>query len=98
MTIIEYAPAKDEILDFINDSIRQLQEANLEPKYILLGGTAYTRMREAMGDRFNRETGVFETYQFFPIVVDPLRTDSVCVLPAPVTCAEEVQIHRVTQE
>lgn len=96
MTIIEYAPAKEEILDFINDSIRQLQEANIEPKYILLGGEAYNRMRQAMGDRFKREAGVFETYQFFPIVVDPLRKDSVCVLPAPAACLEDVQIHRVS--
>ena len=96
MTIIEYAPAKEEILDFINDSIRQLQEANIEPKYILLGGEAYERMRQAMGDRFNREAGVFETYQFFPIVVDPLRKDSVCVLPAPAVCQKDVQIHRVS--
>lgn len=96
MTIIEYAPAKEEILDFINDSIRQLQEANIEPKYILLGGEAYDRMRQAMGDRFNRGAGVFETYQFFPIVVDPLRKDSVCVLPAPAVCLEDVQIHRVS--
>ncbi len=95
MTIIEYAPAKDEILDFINDSIRQLQEANIEPKYILLGGEAYNRMRQAMGERFRRETGEFETYQFFPIIVDPLRNDTVCVLPSPMQCIDGVQLHRV---
>ena len=95
MTLIEYAPAKDEILDFINDGIRQLQDAAVEPKYILLGTVAYERMRLAMGERFNREAGSFETYQFFPIVVDPLRTDTVCVLPAPSFCAEEATIHRV---
>ncbi len=95
MTIIEYAPAKDEILDFINDSIRQLQEANMEPKYILLGREAYERMRQAMGDRFRRETGEFETYQFFPIILDPLRNDSVCVLPSPINCLEGVQVHKV---
>ena len=88
MTIIEYAPAKDEILDFINDSIRQLQDAAVEPKYILLGAEAYELMRLAMGERFNREAGTFETYQFFPIVVDPLRKDTVCVLPSPSACAD----------
>lgn len=92
MTLIEYAPAKDEILDFINDSIRQLQDAGTEPKYILLGTEAYNRMRQAMSERFNRAAGTFETYQFFPIVLDPRREDSVLVLPAPMTCAEGVQV------
>ncbi|MFK7844362.1 MAG: family 4C encapsulin nanocompartment shell protein [Rhodothermales bacterium] len=95
MTIIEYAPAKDEILDFINDSIRQLQDAEMEPKYILLGVEAYERMRLAMGERFNREAGAFETYQFFPIIVDPLRKDTVCVLPSPAACADGVHVQRV---
>ena len=95
MTLIEYAPAKDEILDFINDSIRLLQDADVEPKCILLGIEAYERMRLAMGERFNRKAGNFETYQFFPIVVDPLRKDSVCVLPAPSVCADGVQVQRV---
>lgn len=95
MTLIEYAPEETEILDFINSSIKQLQEADVEPKYILLGVDAYQRMRKAMGDRFNRKAGTFETYQFFPIIVDPLRKDTVCVLPAPAICAEEAQIQRV---
>ena len=95
MTLTEYAPSKDEILDFINESIRQLQDAEVEPKYILLGVEAYERMRLAMGERFNRKAGTFETYQFFPIVVDPLRKDAVCVLPAPAVCAQGVQVQQL---
>lgn len=95
MTVLEYAPTEDEILDFVNDSIRQLQEAAVEPKYIMMGPEAYATMREAMGKRFNRDAGAFETYQFFPIVVDPLRKDTVCVLPAPAQCLSEVSIQRV---
>ena len=95
MTLLEYAPEHDEILDFINNSIQQLQEANVEPKCILMGVDAYQTMRKAMGDRFNRNAGTFETYQFFPIIVDPLRKDTVCVLPAPAVCAEGVDIQQV---
>ncbi|MEM8485958.1 MAG: family 4C encapsulin nanocompartment shell protein [Bacteroidota bacterium] len=95
MTIIEYAPTEEEILDFVNDSIRQMQETAIEPKYIMLGPEAYTTMQQAMGKRFNRDAGAFETYQFFPIVVDPLRKDTVCVLPAPARCVDEVTIQRV---
>ena len=95
MTVIEYAPSEDEILDFINDSIRQMQEAGVEPKCILLGPAAYTLMQQAMSKRFNRDAGAFETYQFFPIIVDPLRKDTVCVLPAPARCVEEVTIQQV---
>lgn len=92
MTIIEYTPTKDEVLDFVNDSIRQLQEAGAEPKYILAGTEAYEAMRQAMSERFNREAGTFETYQFFPIVVDPKRKGSILVLPAPAACTDGVQI------
>jgi hypothetical protein len=92
MTLIEYAPAQDEILDFVNDSIRQLQEAGAEPSYILLGPVAYERMRLAMGARFKREAGLFETYQFFPIVLDPQRKDTVLVFPSPGECAKNVRV------
>lgn len=92
MTVIEYAPDTDEILDFIDGSIRTLQEAGVEPKYIVVGRAAYARMREAMGARFRRAAGVFETYQFFPIVLDPLRDDTVLVLPAPAECAKGIEV------
>ncbi len=96
MTVIEYAPTEEEILDFVNDSIRQMQEAAFEPKYSLLGPEAYTSMQQAMGKRFNRDAGTFETYQFFPIVVDPLRKDTVCVLPAPAHCVNDISVQRVS--
>ena len=83
MIVIEYAPSQSQILDFINDGIRNLQEAGTEPKYILLGPEAYDILRSAMSERFKREKGHFETYQFIPIVLDPQRKDTVCVLPGP---------------
>ena len=95
MTIIEYAPTEEEILDFVNDSIQQLQQAGIEPKCILLGIESYQTMRTAMSKRFKRPAGTFETYQFFPIVVDPLRKNTVCVLPAPMLCATEVSLQSI---
>ena len=96
MIIFEYEPSEDEILDFVNESIQQLQQAGIEPKCILVGVDSYERLRNAMSKRFNRPAGTFETYQFFPIVVDPLRKSTVCVLPAPALCATEVSLQSVS--
>ena len=96
MTIIEYSPDESQILDLVNDSIRNLQEAGIEPKYILLGASAYELLIRAMSKRFKREKGNFETYQFFPIVLDPFRQDTLCVIPGPGDCKEGVQTYRVS--
>lgn len=95
MTILEYAPDRDEILSFIHDSIRQLTEAGAEAKYIVVGPAAYEHLRKAIGEAFQRGAGRFETYQHLPIVLDPFRDDTVCVLPAPAECAKGVQPYRV---
>ena len=95
MTVIEHAPAQDEMLDFINDCIRQLQSGGVEAKYILLGPKAYERLRHAMAARFRRKPGFFETYNYIPLVVDPFREDTVCVLPTPEECAKGVQPYRL---
>lgn len=97
MTILEYSPSEDEILDFINDRIRELQAAEAEAKCILVGAEAYGRMRRAMASRFKRSEGVFETYNYVPIVVDPSRTDTVCVLPSPSMTAERARIYRIEE-
>lgn len=97
MTILEYSPSEDEILDFVNDRIRELQNAEAEARFILAGPAAYARMRRAMAARFKRSEGVFETYNYIPIVVDPSRTDTVCVLPAPAVSAERTRIYRVEE-
>ena len=94
MTVIEHAPARDEILDFINDGIRQLQESGAEAKYVVMGPAAYDTFRHAMAERFHRKPKQFETYNYVPIVVDPFRTDTVCVLPAPAECARGVETYR----
>ena len=96
MTIIEYVPDESQILDLINESIKNLQEAGIEPKYILVGPAAYKKMTAAISKRLNRTQGNFETYQFFPIVVDPFRNDSLCVIPGPGECSEGVRTYKVT--
>ena len=95
MTILEYSAKEDEILDFINDRIRELQDAGAEAKTILVGPGAYKRLRTAISDRFKRSEGVFETYNYVPIVVDPAREDTVCVLPSPSITAEQARLYRM---
>lgn len=97
MTILEYSPAEDEILDFINDRVRDLQSSGEEAKYILAGPEAYARMRRAMAARFKRSEGVFETYNYLPIVVDPARSDSLCILPAPAACAQTARLYKMDE-
>ncbi len=96
MTILEDTPSREDILDFIDDSIRQLRETSVEARYIVVGTTAFETLRKAMGERFRRGAGQFETYQHVPIVLDPFRTDAVCVLPAPTECAKGVQPYRMS--
>lgn len=95
MTLIEHAPAEAELLDFIDDSIRMLRESGAEAKYVLLGPVAYGRLCRAMGERFKRSAGTFETYNYLPIVVDPARGDTVVVLPAPRDAAEQASVYRM---
>lgn len=95
MVILEHTPNQSEILDFINDAVRQLQAAGAEPKYIIVGTQAYEALRYAMAARFRRQPGVFETYNFIPIVVDPFRADAVCVVPAPAEVQKGVQVYRL---
>lgn len=95
MTILEYKADRDTILDIVHDGIRQFREAGVEAKYIVVGTASYKTLRKAIGERFQRGAGQFETYQHLPIVLDPFRTDTVCVLPAPAECARGVQTYRI---
>ena len=98
MTILEYAPSREEILSFIDDGIRQLREAGAEAQYIVVGSAAYGHLRKAIGARFQRGAGRFETYQHVAIVLDPFRAeDAVCVLPAPAECAKGVKPYRIEE-
>lgn len=81
MTLIEHSPAQSEILDFIDDSIRMLREAGHSPAYIVVGSGAYKCLRLAIAARFNRTDGEFESYANIPVVVDPVRTAEVLLLP-----------------
>lgn len=83
MTIPEYAPPPEALLDFLNSSIRQLSETGEEARFILMGPVAYDAFRKVLAASLKRGKGDFETYQYIPVVVDPFRTDEVCVVPKP---------------
>lgn len=83
MTVTETSATADDVLVFIDESVRALQHDGLEPRTILVGPEAYDLLRHAIAQRFNREPGLFETYQYLNIVLDPFRGDAVCVVPAP---------------
>jgi hypothetical protein len=84
-------PASDEILDFIDQEVRSLQDAGQEPRFLLVGPAAYAALREAMGRRFGRTAGTFESYQWLSIVLDPFRGEGVCVIPSPSALAAGVR-------
>lgn len=92
MTVIEHNPSGPEILDFVDDSIRLLRESGHAPYAILVGPLAYTRLTDAVSDRFNRSEGSFESYGHIPIIVDPEREDYVLVLPSPSASATSVDV------
>jgi hypothetical protein len=83
MTILETTATAEGVLAFIDESVRALQHEGLEPRAILVGPEAYELLRAAIARQFNRSPGLFETYQYLDIVLDPFRGDAVCVVPAP---------------
>lgn len=91
MTITQTTATLDGILPFIDESVRAFQQDGLEPRTILVGPVAYEHLRHAIGRQFNRAPGLFETYQYLDVVLDPFRGDEVCVVPAPGTLADGVR-------
>lgn len=95
MTIIEHRPSEDEIIDAVNDGIRQLHETGAEAKFILVGTASYETLRQALAARLRRKPGTLEQYNHVPVVLDPFRTDTVCVVPSPGECAKGVHTYRI---
>lgn len=93
MTIIEYEANRDEIMRMVDEGIRQMKEDGVEPRYIMVGPESYTMLRKAIGERFERGAGMFETYQHVAIVLDPYRGSKVCVLPAPQEVSKGVKTY-----
>lgn len=94
MTIVQKrksASHDEALLDFIDERVRELQEQAVEPRYVVVGPSAYEVLCRAMGERFGRSAGLFETYQWLSIVVDPFRGEQVCVLPSPAEVAAGVR-------
>lgn len=95
MTVTETIATAEDVLTFIDESVRALQHAGLEPRTIIVGPEAYEVLRHAIARRFNRSPGLFETYQYVDVVLDPFRGNTVCVVPAPRELADGVRAVRV---
>lgn len=95
MTILEHTPAEEDLLDFLDQSIRQISETGSEARFILMGQAAYGRFRTAMARKLKRSAGKFETYQYVTVVVDPFRDDEVCVVPSPADAADGLKPFRL---
>jgi hypothetical protein len=83
MTIIEYRTTSANILDCVEDGIRNLKDTGEEPRFICCGSDIYGDFCKAISERFKRDLQNYETYSFIPIIVDPFRSGTLCVLPAP---------------
>lgn len=83
MLIVQTTPDSRSILDALDEGVQALRDEGLDPRYILVGTEAYAHLRAAVAERFGRSEGLFEQYQFLPIVVDPFRGAAACVVPAP---------------
>lgn len=95
MTVLEASPDAADILPFIDQQVRDLTEAGLEPRTILAGPEAYAALQDAVAARFGRERAVLEQYQWLGIVVDPFRGASVCVVPHPRDVVAGVRAERL---
>ena len=95
MTVLESAPDARSILDEIDASVRALQESGLEPRFVVVGTGAYPTLCAAMAERYGRDPGHFEQYQWLTIVVDPFRDREVSVVPVPRDVAAGVRAERV---
>ena len=95
MTVLESSPDDSSILDDIDANVRALQESGLEPRFVVVGTSAYAALCEAMAQRYGREPGAFEQYQWLTIVVDPFRDREVSVVPVPRDVAAGVRAERV---
>ena len=95
MTVLESTPDARSILDEIDANVRALQESGLEPRFVVVGTAAYRTLCAAMAERYGREPGDFEQYQWLTIVVDPFRDHEVAILPVPRDVAAGVRAERV---
>ncbi len=90
--ILESSPEAADLLAFVDESVRSLQQSGAEPRTILAGPLAYERLREAVAARFGRENQHVEQVQWLSVVIDPSREGRICVLPTVRETAEGVRI------
>lgn len=96
MTVVEHSPPAEEVLDFVDDSIRNIREAGGTPGFIVVGPQSHASVSRAISVRFHRGKGTFDTYAHLPIVVDPARTDQILVLPSASDAADGLELIRAS--
>ncbi|OZC03052.1 family 4C encapsulin nanocompartment shell protein [Rubricoccus marinus] len=95
MLILEASPETSDLLAFVDESVRNLQQSGAEPRTILVGPLAYERLREAVAARFGRENQHVEQVQWLSVVIDPGREDRICVLPTVRETADGARLETV---
>ena len=95
MTILQYTPSQDEILDFIDQGIQQLVASDSEARYVVMGPDAFAHFRQAVAAKLSRKPKDFGTYNYISVIVDPFRDGEICVLPEPREIAGGVETFTV---
>jgi hypothetical protein len=98
MVIYQYDVNRENVLAIVDQAIQQLSQDEVEAAFIVVGTDAHRMLRKAIGERFQRGAGNFDTYQYIPIVLDPFRTREVCVVPAASSMADGVRGYSITDE
>ncbi|NND71743.1 MAG: hypothetical protein HKN43_09195 [Rhodothermales bacterium] len=83
MVIVSYTPTADNILDCVEDAIRSLTESGLSPSYIICGMGSYNLLCDAIAARLKHGRKNVESFNHIPVLIDPFRTNEICVVPSP---------------
>ena len=95
MTVLDAAPAPDDLLATIDQQLQSLRDQGAEPSVILVGPESYESLKTAVAERFGRERADLGQYQWLTVTVDPFRRDRVCVVPVNREVAAGVRAERV---
>ena len=95
MTLLEAAPSEAELLAFVDQAVRGVQESGGEPRFVVAGPVAYERLQRAVAERFGRDVQHLEQVQWLTVVLDPGRGDRITVLPPPREAADGARLEHL---
>lgn len=98
MIVYQYEVSREDVLHVVDQAIQQLAADDVEAAFIIVGTDAHRMLRKAIGERFQRGAGNFDTYQYIPIVLDPFRTSELCVVPAASAMSDGVRGYSISAE